>query len=164
MLAAPFETMAPDEYGSAMLTISWPRSEWLNHLRSWRWTEVEVFEIGLSARSQPVEHSRVYDLLRQAETSFREQDFDATLAHSRRALESMAKSAGNGDVKAGYEALVSGKIIGPQMSADFNAVVKAVNDFAHAGRHERLPHEPVGRADALVVLHMTFALVERLTR
>jgi hypothetical protein len=164
VLGAPFETIAGDETGSAMLGLTIAASEWIKHLRTWRWQEVELFQIGLSARMQPSEFARVYDNLRMAEQSFLGQDWDATLSHSRRALESLAKAAGGGDVKTGYEELSAGKFGGPIMTGHFLALVKGLTDFAHAGRHESLPHEPVTRDDAHLVLRTTLAVVERLTR
>lgn len=163
MLAAPFETEAVDENGSAMVTLIIPASEWIKHLKNWCWEEVEVFQIALTSRSEPAQFRLTYENLRKAQQSYRDNDYNATLNHARRALEGMAKAAGEGNVKAGYEALFARKFGGPTMTADFDELVKALTDFAHAGRHQAVPDEPVSRADALLALHVTFAIVERLT-
>lgn len=72
--------------------------------------------------------------------------------------------AGDGDLKAGYAQLLSGKFGGDRMTANFDALVMALNSYAHAGRHEQQPHERVTRADAVFVWHATLAVLQRVTR
>jgi hypothetical protein len=164
VLGLPMTTLAADDYGTAMVTHRIARSEWGQFVSGWRWSEVELFEVALSPRSSSVEGMQAYSMLRLAERAFREHDFRGTLTHSRSAMEAFAKASGDGDMKRGYAASLAAKVAGEQMRDDLNALLHALSTFAHAGRHARVPDEPVTRDDALLVLRMTLAALERLTR
>jgi hypothetical protein len=43
-----------------MLTLHIAASEWIKHLRMWRWQDIELFELGLSARTEPAAFARTY--------------------------------------------------------------------------------------------------------
>ena len=164
LLGIPVTTLGTGEYDAHMVNHRIPRSEWTQLITRWRWSDIELFEIALSPRSGSVESTQAYTMLRQAERSFREFDFRATLTHCRAALEAFAMATGDGDLKRGYEAAITAKVGGEEMRKDLNTLLRSLNDFAHAGRHARLPDEPVTRDDALFVLRMTLGALERLAR
>ncbi len=164
ILGPPIECQLVEGGGDVLINTRVAASEWIKYLRRWRWSEVELFEISLTPRSELPEFKRLYEWLRKAEKSFHDHDYEATLGHARSALESMAKVAGEGKVKSGYETLFARTFQGESMRANFDALVHALNDFAHAGRHATEPLEPVTRDDALFTLRAVLAIVERLSR
>jgi hypothetical protein len=162
LLGAPYETLGGGQYNTHMVGMTIAKSDWIRHLASWRWSEIELFEIALTNRSEHAQYRQVYDYLRQAQQSYREGDFRATLAHAHASLESLAKTVGNGSVPKGYEQIIAARVKGDTMRTDLGKVIRALNDLSHAGRHARPPEEEVTRADALLVLRMTLGLLERL--
>lgn len=138
-------------------------SDWVGYLRQWQWREIELFELPFDVGRESPSFRRAFDLLRTAEERLRNGDFGGTFQNCRQALESLAVDVGPpGDLKAGFSRLLAARLGEGERGKRVGALLMALNDLGHLGRHEQRPHEDLTRADAVFVLRSTLSAVQYL--
>lgn len=149
-------------------TLRWEihRDPWRECLKQLGWNEIEIFELPMGPlwRDQNLAHA--LDSLHSAEHLLHfGGDPKAVLGKCYDALESAAKYAVRGDDKRkGFEVLLERAFPGEADKAThLNAMIGALNQLAHIGRHAEYPKRHVSWAEARFGLVSTLAILEVLT-
>ena len=139
------------------------RSDWIRYLSTWRWSEIELFELPFDGHRESPRFRRAFELLRDAEGRLRNGDFPGVLQSCRLVLESLAKDTSpDGTVADGFQAILAQSVQGDEMRSRLNDLIFRLSHVTHLARHEERPHEDVGRSDAVLCLRCTLAVVQRL--
>lgn len=144
------------------------QSDWLGLLSSMEWQDWVLFECPTSPQVFDDKFSRAVEHLQEAQELLRQGNCDASMAECRTALESLAKSHANGDMKTGVPSLLSRAYSKPpeNQKADLiDPIMKTLSNLVHRlGRHAQVPWIPVTRPEAEFVLATTAALMSMLGR
>ncbi len=163
VLGVPWET-GLDSADGQPLGQPIPQSEWVKYLREWQWREIELFELPFDRHRESPQFQRAYELVRVAEERLRNGDFPGVLQNCRQALEGLAKDAGAGDdLRAGFAKLLTAHVLGEEKQRRTSALLMALNELGHLGRHELRPHEDIFRKDAVFMLRVTLSAIQYLT-
>ncbi len=141
------------------------RSDWLKLLSALGFGEVEIFELPRASLADDPPFLAAIEHLRDAETAFRQHQFDTTLFKCRKAVEAMGKHAANGNLKKGFE-LALGEAFGDDQVriGVFDGMLKALSELDHTlGRHEQYPPVKVTRQEAEFALSAHVRLFGLLT-
>lgn len=135
------------------------QSEWIKHLKMLAWSEIELIEMparNLQTRSNIM---RALDRFNVASDCYRRGMWDETLLNCRKSFEALIKdTAGSDDMTHGLEAINS-LVPDGQKAEKINDIIKSLAGYLHLGRHEKFPDLKITRYDALLVLHLTGALL-----
>lgn len=138
-------------------------SDWIAYLRQWQWHEVELFEMPFDVGRETATFRRAFELLRKAEDRLRLGDYMGTFQNCRQALESLAvDTAPDADIKVGYSRILTTQLGDGERAKRMNAVMLALNDLGHLGRHEQRPLEDLTRQDSIFILRATLSAVQYL--
>jgi hypothetical protein len=97
--------------------------------------------------------------LTDAQTALRNQDPSGVLSSCHKVLESAAKFHADGDLKSGYERLLSRAFPDqPAKYTQLNALIKALTSYTHLARHEQYPSMEITRPETEFVLATTVSL------
>jgi hypothetical protein len=143
------------------------RDVWLDLLKRVGYGETEVFEVSRFTLEGTDEHSRrMVERLQEAVAAARTGDPCGALAKSRQAFEGWGSGAG-GNPKKGFEILLAaarpGDVQAPKREK-LDALLSALADFQHLGRHDRPPFTPVDAADAELGVQVSLALANYLSK
>jgi len=161
MLGSPWEAGIAGSSGTGV-EVRIAKSEWVNYLRTWKWSEIELFELVMHPVHEVPEFRRAFDLLRSAEERLRNGDYQGVFQNCRQVLESLAIDAAP-DERLGeaYKAILH-RIAGEKKRERLHALLLALNKLGHLGRHENRPHEDLTRPDAVFMLRTTLSVVQYL--
>ena len=98
-----------------MPAVSISRSEWIQFLRQWRWSEIELFELPFDVHRESPAFQRAFGLLRTAEERLHNGDYAGTFQNCRQALESLAKdTVPEKGIKDGFTQLLETRLQGEE--------------------------------------------------
>lgn len=161
--AATVSVIAGDE-GGPHIRIS--RDEWLDMLRSWRFSELENFELPVYQLTEEMFVAEAVRALREAQDALRGGRNDAVLDQGKKAFEALATTVGESpDVKAAWVKLWERALPhtkDQQKQQPLDEIVGWLTDFQNLGRHLKAPFTPIDPADALLSLRLTLAIFEYL--
>ena len=166
-LSAPFETSLEDnaEHQMGYFKYTIPQSEWVKHLRLMQWSDIELLELPSGAFSPSPEFNRAVRLLDEAQSSFLNGDWKATMMHCRRAVEAAAYDLSGEPEKKKAPLKELARIIPEEKkSACIDELLKYTGQFCHLGRHESGKEIAIGRDDALLALQVTASLLRYLSK
>jgi hypothetical protein len=142
------------------------RDPWRECLKTLGWNEIEIFELPTGPQWADPQLKEALDLLKSAENLLHfGGDPKAVLAKCYGALEAVAKYAvQDDDKKKGFELLLARAFRGEtDKIKEVDALVRALNGFAHFGRHEGYPTRHISWSEARFGLVTTLAVFDLLT-
>jgi len=141
------------------------RSDWLKRLSEMGWQEYEIFEVAKQPLLADPNLTVAFTRLQEAQNALRSGDYTGVLVKCRAAFESAAKYESNGDIRKGFDSLLARAFRDDEKKQEsLSALIKALSDFFHLGRHEQYPVILIARDEAEFVFSASISLFSLLSR